>query len=285
MGGDVMAQGSFGRAGSPYRTGRTGKIVTVEYGLLVLQHTPNALDGPTRATLRRSVRLFRAFLVEQSNPDRFYRTLAADSVAQVSRFASLDGALVLDVGGGPGFFRDAFSVAGAVYVSVDSDLGELAARGAPVPGSALGSGMALPVKDGVVDLCYSSNVLEHVPRPWHMAEELLRVTRPGGIVFCSFTIWLSPWGGHETAPWHYLGGDRAARRYERRTGRPPKNRYGTSLFAVSVADALRWARRTRRGALMAAFPRYHPWWAHGVVRVPVMRELMTWNLVMVLRRR
>jgi len=238
-----------------------------------------------RPTLSRSVRLFRAFLAEQSDPDYFYKTLAADSVAQLAGFARLDGALLLDVGGGPGYFREAFVASGARYVSVDSDLGEMAARGDPVPGSVLGSGMALPIRDGIVDVCYSSNVLEHVPRPWHMGEEMLRVTKPGGIVFCSFTVWLSPWGGHETAPWHYLGGDRAARRYVGRMGRPPKNRFGQSLFAVSAADALRWARRTPHGELVVAFPRYYPLWAHGVVRVPGLRELVTWNLVIVLRRR
>ena len=58
-----------------------------------------------------------------------------------------------------------------------------------------------------------------------------------GIVFVAFTNWLSPWGGHETSPWHYLGGERAARRYQRRHGEPPKNRYGRSLYPVSVADA------------------------------------------------
>jgi SAM-dependent methyltransferase len=251
----------------------------------VLDDSRPGVYRASRPTLGRSVRLFRAFLVEQSDPAHFYETLAADSVAQVAGFAALDGALVLDVGGGPGYFRDAFSAAGARYVSVDRDLGEMAARGSPVPGSVLGSGMALPIKDGAVDVCYSSNVLEHVPCPWHMAEELLRVTRPGGIVFCSFTLWFSPWGGHETAPWHYLGGLRAARRYERMHGHAPKNRYGESLFPVSAAQALRWASRTPRGDLIAAFPRYHPWWLHAVTRIPGLRELVTWNLVTVLRRR
>jgi SAM-dependent methyltransferase len=241
--------------------------------------------GDDRASVRRSVRLFRAFRTEQDDPDGFYRTLADDSVRQLSRFARLDGSLVLDVGGGPGYFRRAFTAAGARYVAVDSDVGEMSARGVPEPGSVLGSGMALPIRDGVVDVTYSSNVLEHVRDPWAMAEEMLRVTRPGGIAFISFTVWLGPWGGHETAPWHYLGGERAARRYVRRHGRPPKNVYGRSLFPVSVGDALRWARGCRSGELIAAFPRYHPWWSHGIVRVPGIREVVTWNLALVLRRR
>jgi SAM-dependent methyltransferase len=242
--------------------------------------------GPdATADLRRCIRLLRAFRREQTDPDHFYRVLADDSVAQLAGFVDLDGAHVLDVGGGPGYFRDAFVRAGAHYMSVDSDLGEMSARGEPMPGSVLGSGMALPIKDGAVDVCYSSNVLEHVPMPWRMAEEMLRVTRPGGLVFCSFTVWLSPWGGHETAPWHYLGGAFAARRYERAHGHPPKNVFGTSLFAVSVADALRWARHVPGAALVAAFPRYHPWWARWTIRLPLLRELTTWNLVLVLVKR
>ena len=35
---------------------------------------------------------------------------------------------------------------------------------------------------------------------------MVRVTKPGGLVFVSYTVWWGPWGGHETAPWHYLGG-------------------------------------------------------------------------------
>lgn len=241
--------------------------------------------GQAGATLTRSVQLFRAFLDEQRDPDRFYSVLAADSVRQLSEFADLAGAVVVDVGGGPGYFRRAFTGAGAHYVSIDSDVGEMAARGRPETSSVVGSGMSLPVRDGAADVCYSSNVLEHVPRPWDMADEMLRVTRPGGVVFVSFTVWASPWGGHETAPWHYLGGDRAARRFERRHGVAPKNRYGRSLFPVSVKQALRWTERTPDGDVMAVLPRYHPRWAHAVTRAPGVRELLTWNLAVVMRRR
>ena len=232
--------------------------------------------------------MFRHFRLEQSDPDAFYVELAVDSVAQVRRHTGeLAGSCVLDVGGGPGYFAAAFRAAGATYVAVDADAGELAARGAPGPAVVLGSGMSLPVRTGVVDVCYSSNVLEHVAAPWRMADEMLRVTRPGGIVYLSFTNWLGPHGGHETAPWHYLGGHRALRRYRRVHGREPKNRYGQTLFAVSVGAAMRWARSRQASGhaeLVSAFPRYHPWWAAGVVRVAGLRELVTWNLVLVLRR-
>jgi SAM-dependent methyltransferase len=237
-------------------------------------------------TLRRSVELFRAFRVEQSDPDHFYGLLAADSARQVHRYAELAGATVLDVGGGPGYFADAFRAQGARYVAVDADLGELSARSTPEPGTVLGSGTALPVRSGQVDVCYSSNVLEHVAEPEVMADEMVRVTKPGGTVFLSYTLWWGPWGGHETAPWHLLGGRRAADRYARRHGHRPKNDFGHSLFPITAARMLRWSRaRADRVEVVAVLPRYHPSWASWVVRVPVLRELVTWNLVLVLRVR
>lgn len=235
-------------------------------------------------TLRRSVALLGAFRVEQTDPDRFYGLLARDSVRQVGQYVPLAGRSVLDVGGGPGYFASAFETAGATYLAVDADAGELSARGTPGPRTVLGSGTALPVRDAAVDVCYSSNVLEHVREPERMAAEMLRVTRPGGTVLLSYTTWLSPWGGHETAPWHYLGGDYAAERYQRRHGRPPKNRYGQSLFPLSAARMLRWA-RTADAELVAALPRYHPRWARWLVHVPAVREVGLWNLLLVLRRR
>lgn len=241
---------------------------------------PGGAERP--ATVARSVRLFRLFLHEQSDPGRFYSAFAQDSVAMLSDVVDLAGRTVLDVGGGPGFFSRSFAGAGARYVGVELD----APTDAPAEAySVRGSGTALPLRTAAVDVAYCSNVLEHVADGWRMADELVRVTRPGGTVFLSFTPWLSPWGGHETAPWHYLGGRRAADRYARRTGHRPKNDFGRSLFAYRASTALRWARRHPDVELVRAYPRYHPWWAWWVAAVPGLREVAAWNLALVLRRR
>jgi SAM-dependent methyltransferase len=237
-------------------------------------------------TLRRSIDLFRAFRVEQTDPDRFYGLLAADSARQVGGYADLAGATVLDVGGGPGYFADAFRGQGARYIAIDADLGEMSAKTAPGPDTVLGSGTELPIRTGSIDLCYSSNVLEHVSVPERMADEMVRVTRPGGTVFLSYTLWFGPWGGHETAPWHYLGGQYAARRYARRHGKSPKNVFGESLFPITAGRMLRWSRaRAAAGAIevVDVLPRYHPAPLRWLVRVPAVRELIVWNLVLVLR--
>lgn len=237
-----------------------------------------------RATLGRSVRLLHSFRYEQSAPDRFYGPLAADTTAMVGDLWGRPPGTVLDVGGGPGYFATSFTEEGWRYIGVEPDPTEMHAAGraaAGGPGNFVrASGLALPFADGSVDVCLSSNVAEHVAQPWRLGAEMLRVTRPGGLVVLSYTVWLGPFGGHETGLWHYLGGARAAARYTRRHGHPPKNNYGSSLFAVSAAEGLRWARST--GALVAAFPRYHPRWAWPLTAVPILREVLVSNLVLVL---
>jgi SAM-dependent methyltransferase len=240
--------------------------------------------GAWKPTLSRSIRLLRDFRHEQDDPRRFYSALADDSVGQLSTYVPLTGATLLDVGGGPGYFRDAFTAAGATYYALDSDVGELAGLGEIATGTVIGSGMALPFRDCALDICYSSNVLEHVADPWKMAEEMLRVTRSGGTVFLSYTVWFGPWGGHETAPWHFLGGLRARRRYARTHGHEPKNRYGESLFAVTVGRGLAWAAAQPGGEVIDIVPRYNPGWTHWMLKVPLLREVVTWNLVLVLRK-
>jgi SAM-dependent methyltransferase len=236
------------------------------------------------ANLARSARILRAFRTEQADSLAYYSLLADDTVQQLGRYSELNGRLVLDVGGGPGFFVGALRRAGARALCVDADVGELAGSGSPESGSVLGSALDLPVASERVDVAFSSNVLEHVPDPERMLAEMVRVTRPGGTVFCAFTNWLSPWGGHETSPWHYLGGRRAAQIYYRRHGKEPKNLYGQSLYPFSIRQALRWARAQPDAELIDAVPRYLPGWSRPIVRLPGAREVLTWNLLIALRR-
>jgi SAM-dependent methyltransferase len=246
-----------------------------------------------RATLARSVRLLSEFRYEQSDPARFYGGLAADTAAMVGDLwqgihgEPPVGRTLLDVGGWPGYFATAFADAGLRYIGVEPDPSEMHSAGTAFvgePGTFVrASGMALPFADDSVDICLSSNVAEHVRRPWQLGAEMLRVTRPGGLAVLSYTVWLGPFGGHEMGLTHYLGGERAAARYARKHGYPAKNNYGSSLFAVSAADGLNWAAST--GTAVATFPRYHPRWAWWLTSVPVLREFAVSNLVLVLQPR
>lgn len=232
------------------------------------------------ATLGRTLRLLFSFPAEQKDPARFYGDLAADTFAQLDalsrdlRGKSLAGAKVLDVGGGPGYFNEAF--ASTFYVSVEPSEGSATVQA---------DGQSLPFATDSFDVVYSSNVVEHVPRPWDMGSEMIRVAKPGGLVVLSYTIWLGPFGGHETGLWqHYVGGEWARDRYTRVHGHPPKNVFGTSLFDVSCAEGIRWAKSVQGGTCVGLFPRYHPRWAWWLVKVPVVREFLVSNLVVVIRK-
>lgn len=245
---------------------------------------PGGSGGAAGDGLRRSVDLLRAFRVEQTDPDRFYGLLAADSARIVASFCELAGRTVLDVGAGPVQFAEAFAARGARYVAVDHDEAALTRCDLPQTTGLVADGEHLPLADGSVDVCFSSNVIEHVRHPERLGDELVRVTRPGGLVVIAYTNWLSPWGGHETSPFHYLGGERAIRVYTRRYGHPPKNQVGDNLFRSTVAAGLRWAKEQPDAVLVEARPRYYPRWSRPLLAVPGLREVATWNLLLVLRR-
>ena len=232
----------------------------------------------------RTLRLFRLFLKEQSDPDTFYREVADDSVRQVNRYAEVAGKTVIDLGGGPGHFTRAFQARGSRCLLVEPDHGELTSRGGPPRGAVRGDGLRLPLADGAADICFSSNVLEHVADPIALLDEMIRTTRGDGVIYLAFTNWYSPWGGHEMSPWHYLGARYAERRYVRRHGKLPKNRFGTGLYAVHVGQMLRHVRSREDVAVIEAMPRYYPRWCRAILLFPGIREIGTWNLLLVLRR-
>lgn len=231
--------------------------------------------------LARSVRLFRSFLVEQTQPDVFYGELARDSANLLEQYLDLADKTILDVGAGPSQYAEEFSARGAVYLPVDLD-----ARAESLEfGGVAADARFLPFGDSTMDITFSSNLLEHVPGPSSVANELVRVTKSGGLIFLSYTNWFSPWGGHETSPWHWVGGKYAIKRYVRKFGHLPKNRVDINLFRISVAWGIDWAHGHPGVEVIECRPRYLPRWAQGIVRIPVLRELLTWNLLVILRKK
>ncbi|WP_329598648.1 class I SAM-dependent methyltransferase [Streptomyces pseudovenezuelae] len=234
-------------------------------------------------SLRRSLALFRAFMREQDDPASCYALLARDAVDQVEAYdGPVAGRTVVDVGGGSGYFTEEFRRRGAYAFLFEPDPTELGEK--PPDSTVIADGYLLPLRDAAADVTFSSNVLEHVADPEIFLSELVRVTRPGGLIYVSFTNWLSPWGGHEWAPWHYLGAERARARYRRRTGKAPKHTLGENLFAVHIGPTLRQVRARDDVTVVSARSRYWPFLAETVVRAPGLREIATWNLLLILRR-
>jgi len=233
--------------------------------------------------LARSARLFRLFLREQTAPGLFYRALAEDAVTQFAAYGDLAGKTVLDIGGGAGYVTAEFRARGADCYLIEPDPAELSGGG--MQGTVLADGYWLPIRDGGADICFSSNVLEHVADPVGLIGEMVRVTKRGGLIYLSFTNWYSPWGGHEMSPWHYLGPRFAWRHYRKRHGREPKHQVGITLYRLHIGSVLRLVRSMDGIEIVDALPRYYPRWCRVVVRIPWLREVLTWNLLLVLRRK
>lgn len=237
-----------------------------------------------RRGLRRTQAFLQAFRVEQTDPGRLYTLMASDVVNTLSPHLDITGALVLDVGGGPGYVADAFKSAGGICLTVDPSLEELHLHGRSSRLAIVADGQLLPFSSGHFDIVHCSNVLEHVPHPQQLLSELSRCCTANGLIYLSFTNWLSPWGGHELSPWHYLGAERAVKRYEARGG-TVKNMPGKSLHQLRIGDVINWLKQDKTLDILSVAPRYYPSWTQPITRIPGVREVLTWNLEVVMRRR
>lgn len=242
-----------------------------------VEHPDDVLARPIHSRAQ----LFRWFLNEREDPEPFYSGLARRWLEEFPY--DVAGKRILDLGSGPGYYSEVLRAAGATVVALD--LSESNARKASVRGGlgVVGDAQRLPLPAGRFDGVCCSNLLEHVPDPDRVIDELQRVLRPGGWAWVSWTNWYSPWGGHDITPFHLLGPRLGSRTYHRLFGPPRKNPPYDGLWPTYVGAMLADARQRAGMRLVDAHPRYYP--AHRwVLRVPGLREVATWNCVLRLER-
>lgn len=136
---------------------------------------------------------------------------------------------------------------------------------------------------GTYDLVICSNVLEHLPSPETLIGAMDRVLEPGGLFYLGWSNWLSPWGGHEFSPFHYLGPRWGHLVYDKVVGRPRVHTPYETLFPTSIGGTLRMLRDNPRMSVVQVIPRYYPEFAL-ITRVPGLREFLTFNCVILARR-
>ena len=244
-----------------------------------------AAEPPVLHGLARMRQLWALWRNERDDPEPFYAVLSREVVADLDRrYGPLQGQTVLDMGCGPGFYTKAFRKTGAQVIPLDNSQEELELYGEPPEGAILGDAMDMPLEDESVDGVFSSNMIEHIPNPMAVFDEVERVLRPRGWAYVSWTNWFSPWGGHEISPYHYLGPRLGLRIYERRHGPPQKNRPGEGLFPIHIQATLRDLQRRSGIVVDSVEPRYWPRLAF-ITRVPVLCEIGTWNCVVRMRKR
>ena len=233
--------------------------------------------------LRRYRTVWRLFRNWKAEPERFFGTIAEMAVDDLDGRHRLAGSRILDLGSGPGWYSEALARRGAVPVSLDVDVGELSAAAFSLERAVAADAGRVPAPDGTFDGVLTSNMLEHVPHPTAVIDEIARVLRPGAWGYISWTNWYSPYGGHEMAPFHYLGPKHGTRLYERLKGPPPRFRCGENLFPVHIGPTISFVRDHPLLEVTRFEPRYWPW-ARAIMRLPGVREVLAWNCVIGVRR-
>jgi SAM-dependent methyltransferase len=137
---------------------------------------------------------------------------------------------------------------------------------------------------GRFDLVICSNVYEHLAKPEQFIASIGQLLNPGGWFYLSWTNWLSPWGGHEFSPFHYLGPSHGHRVYDRIVRKPRLHTPFVNLFPTHVGRTLKRLRVQPDLTLVKVAARYYPEFSF-VTRIPLLREFLTWNCAVLLRRR
>ena len=226
--------------------------------------------------------LFRLAMRERSDPEPYYTKLAEATIRELP--VDISAGRVLDLGCGHGYDAAELVRSGAQVVAMDLDAEGVTAARARDVACCRADAASAPFPDGSFDGVYCSNLVEHVPSFETLLDEIARLLRSGGWAWISWTNWFSPWGGHNMIPFHLLGPRWGPRLYTRLFGPPPKNVYGEGLFAAHVGNSMRVLDAHPDLERVAAMPRYYRS-QRWILKVPVLREFLTWNCVFVVRRR
>jgi len=207
----------------------------------------------------------------------FYRLQARDAIRWLEGHGTPlgEGVRVLDLGCGQGIFGAELLARGCGVVFADSGEG-LAEHLSGAAYRRIDLDREDPTLLGAYDVVVCSNVLEHLARPEAMLEAFPRLLTPGGRLYLSWTNWLSPWGGHDFSPFHYLGPRRGPALWDRWVRRPRLLEPYQNLFPTYIGRTLRMLRRQSGLAVLAVAPRYYTELA-WITRIPVVREFATWN--------
>lgn len=217
-----------------------------------------------------------------------------DYLAQ--KHVRLAGQRLLDLGSGIGGYSLEFARAGAAVTSVDlmqpkrPEAANLNVR------QVRSDALRVPLRSNSVDLVFCASLIEHVRRPEDLLAEIRRVLRPGGHAYVSFPPYYSPPGGHEFAPFHYLGEGLALRLVPRKRALADwvKVMYsaneqassfgelyaGWGLYRMTIGKMQRLI-QTSGWLCEDMSTRYMPM---SAIRWPLLNELLTWHAQFLLRK-
>lgn len=201
---------------------------------------------------------------------------------------------VLDLGSGIGGYALEFREQGAKVVSADLIQPRRPSKAGLDP--TISDALHLPFCDNCFDVVFCASLIEHVAQPECVVDEIVRVLCPNGFAYISFPPYYSPLGGHEYAPFHYLGEKLAMRLVKRKHVIPPwvKELYPVNDDPKSFGDLYKgWGLYkmtiSKMKSLLASnslvcidiSTRYFPL---GFARWPWLGELLTWHVQFLVKK-
>jgi 2-polyprenyl-3-methyl-5-hydroxy-6-metoxy-1,4-benzoquinol methylase len=137
---------------------------------------------------------------------------------------------------------------------------------------------------GNYDLVVCSNVFEHLAKPDRFLNSAHKILAQSGKLYLSWTNWLSPWGGHDFSPLHYLGPRKGQWLYDKLLKRSRNHTIYENLFPTYIGRVLGQIRRSPTLTILKAAPRYYTELSF-LVRIPVLREFFAWNCALLIGRK
>ncbi len=214
----------------------------------------------------------------------FYRLQALDAIGWIEESGVHLGRATraLDLGCGHGVFGAELAKRGCQVVFADED-NYLEPEVAAAHFTRINIDHDGLTRLGTYDLVVCSNVYEHLAKPTAFLESMAQLLNPGGALYLSWTNWLSPWGGHEFSPFHYLGPRWGPSLYDRWVGKRRKHTPYHNLFPTYIGRTLRLIRRRPDLRVIKAAPRYYPELSF-LMYVPILREFLAWNCALLIAR-
>jgi len=223
------------------------------------------------------------FVHHRDDPE-FYRMQALDAIAWIEEggIPVGPGIRVLDLGCGHGVFGGELLKRGCSVTFADEQ-NHLLPEFRSCPFFSVNLDKDSLHRLGSYDLVICSNVLEHLSQPESFLSRANQLLSPGGRFYLSWTNWLSPWGGHEFSPWHYMG-PRLGPAIHDSFGKGRFHRPGTNLFVTSIGVILRHLQERTSLSITRRAPRYYPeFWF--LLYIPIVREFLSWNCALLLKSR
>lgn len=223
--------------------------------------------------------------LKHKDDEEFYRLQAVDAIEWIQKQGvSLgSGVRALDLGCGHGIFGGQLRKLGC-DVAFSDDRNWLSPQLKDAEFIPFNLDREPLSKLGQFDLVICSNVLEHLSQPEPFLQNLHLLLNPGGSFYLSWTNWLSPWGGHEFSPYHYLGPKLGTRVFDKLKGTPRFHTPYQNLFPTSIGRTLQVLRANPQINITSIAPRYYPEFKI-LAHLPIVREFAMWNCAILLRKR